>query len=780
MMNRFKFLLVSLVFVSSMAQSAEFFRWTGKEDPDASLAHVISELSTRMSLTLDPSTFKAQEERDLAYTHFSQFVQTAGGILLEGASVRIWTDLATGKLIQMEANLERPAVIQMATSSVRSEMMSRFGRSTVRSSSELMSDKALSALVLRAVNGHEDGRVTLKGAQVLWSNGRLVSISKLTGKRGTHEVRVDLLTRKVSSSVYIPFPQEDHGSDIDQAGDLQIEADVFPIYEEDDSGVILPREHMILRHILPTVRLSSQDPFLPLRDMRYLYSKHDEVAGSTPMGRRNGFWSEKLVRDRASILASAVPEMSNSFSDGGKVNLAGRYCSVMMHPDAIKAFPNRTFTTKFTQHAFYDWASIDNDGAADYEMTVASSFFGKPIVSAEEALARPATRHPFHDAQTYINEGFDDLQVYSGVNKFFEAFHGQGFSDPELSTRPFLAYLYNPDIAMRDNAFYTNDTINFTTYSAKGDNAARNNGTIWHELGHGLMDRLMSDVHLADTGGLSEGMADFVANLVLETAVGRSEFPGRHKMRIYNNTGFLLTNEVHDDGEAYGGAMHDILEGAIAQYGAEATHKVADLTLEAMRLTRSHPHLTAADFFDHMIFADELGRPGVRAPGELSALITEAIIKRNFVRDGQLAANLSLKYNDVEVTATAPGGRGNDISLELAPTETKTMNLSFSVSDGDSFQFHYPLRAKLYKSDRGALQGAVHWVGEELGPVDFTIAGPNQVVQTSVDVLGACDYSNRPDNVCSDYVYLLIFDDTVSTEMPIAKKRFYVKVKPKA
>ncbi len=297
---------------------------------------------------------------------------------------------------------------------------------------------------------------------------------------------------------------------------------------------------------------------------------------------------------------------------------------------------------------------------------------------------------------------------------------------------------------------------------------------------YGLMDRLMSDVVLADTGGLSEGMADFVANLVIETAVGRSEFPGRHKMRIYNNTGFVLTNEVHDDGEAYGGAMHDILEGAIAQFGAAATHKIADLTLETMRLTRNHPHLTAADFFDHMIFADELGRPGVRAPGELSALISDAIVKRNFVRDGQLAANLSLKYNGVEVTATAPGGRGNDISLELDPTETKTMNLSFSVSDGDSFQFHYPLRAKLYKSDRGALQGAVHWVGEEQGPVDFTIAGPNQVVQTSVDVLGACDYSNRPGNVCSDYVYLLIFDDTISTELPIAKKRFYVKVKPKA
>src|SRR3954468_9296015 len=97
-----------------------------------------------------------------------------------------------------------------------------------------------------------------------------------------------------------------------------------------------------------------------------------------------------------------------------------------------------------------------------------------------------------------------------------ESLHNMGFSDPELSTRPFNAFLYDPDISMRDNAYYTDDTINFTTYSPTAVNAARNNNTIWHELGHGVMDRLMGDfITLADTGGLSEGMADFVAQLVL-------------------------------------------------------------------------------------------------------------------------------------------------------------------------------------------------------------------------------------------------------------------------
>src|SRR5690606_38172490 len=138
-----------------------------------------------------------------------------------------------------------------------------------------------------------------------------------------------------------------------------------------------------------------------------------------------------------------------------------------------------------------------------------------------------------------------------------------------------------------------------------------------------VMDRMMGDhLDLADTGGLSEGMADFIAALVTEAVTGGKDFPGYSDFRSGNRTGCFLTNEVHDDGKAYGGAMDDLMMLAISRYGhARGLHAVTDLTLEAMRLSRNHPELTAQEWFGRMLFADELGREGVREPGALGDLI---------------------------------------------------------------------------------------------------------------------------------------------------------------
>ena len=89
---------------------------------------------------------------------------------------------------------------------------------------------------------------------------------------------------------------------------------------------------------------------------------------------------------------------------------------------------------------------------------------------------------------------------------------------------------------------------------------------------------------------LSEGMADFVAQMVLHDD-RRKLIPGLSDMRIINQTGFFLTNEVHDDGEAFGGTMFDILVSAEKKFGIQRAANDDRLNLRCMRLSRNHPAL---------------------------------------------------------------------------------------------------------------------------------------------------------------------------------------------
>ena len=112
-----------------------------------------------------------------------------------------------------------------------------------------------------------------------------------------------------------------------------------------------------------------------------------------------------------------------------------------------------------------------------------------------------------YNSDFYSNEDFKKVNpVNINIPKVVE----MGFTDKGLSEKPFHAFLFDPDIGMKDNAYYYDNTINFTTYNAGSQNLARDNSTIWHELGHAVMERLMG-AHLgfADSkggyGGLSEG-----------------------------------------------------------------------------------------------------------------------------------------------------------------------------------------------------------------------------------------------------------------------------------
>jgi hypothetical protein len=330
---------------------------------------------------------------------------------------------------------------------------------------------------------------------------------------------------------------------------------------------------------------------------------------------------------------------------------------------------------------------------------------------------------------------------------------------------------------MRDNAYYTNDTINFTTYSPGAMNYARDNSTIWHELGHGVMDRLMGDlIVLADSGGLAEGMADFVAQLVVQDVTGGASFEGSEDFRILNQIGFHLTNESHDDGEAYGGAMHDILKQAWALWGRDGLRKVTDLTMEAMRLTRNHPALTANDWFEHMLYADELGRQNLRAPGELRGVILEALRTRNF-QDAPAKFTVlqqAALMPEFELTDKSVGSRYNPHMATLKADEKATFELNMQLFSSGAFQFHYPVRIEVGLNG-GPLQGALKWENENAGPFVMELENEAARAQINLSALAGCDFINREDGTCSDYAYLQVYN--AGESRPVAKKRFYVRVK---
>ncbi len=746
--------LGSTVFaLTAHADDSFQYRWTGAEDTQSDLAHVLQIVNTRSGFGLKASDFVTFEDRDLAKTHFKTLVQVSNGLPISGMSIRLWTDLATGNTVQAEVELQDPTTVNKA-------------RYAGLSSAETMT--AVRKEVLRSGDDHQIR--DLKWRDQLQDN-RPVRVVTVKGRRGKRTIVLSLKNGRVLSSTYNEFPKAD------EPGEFSLPAMVFPIYEEvEGTGRIQSRVPRDLRYLKSTVSVVGDDPYAVMKAHQYTEEFYDPVQGMTDIGRAMGYWSMTYLKSQAAGILSQLPTRPNAVDAGGVI-LDGRYATISLHPEAKAAFAGLNFVPGNSGHFMAHWQPI---GAEDgpWQMLPMSGLQGKPLMVSGESLSRPARRLPNHDPASYINDGFDEIQVYYAINQLFDSLKPMGFTDPELSTRPFNAFMYDPDISMRDNAYYTDDTINFTTYSPESANAARDNSTIWHELGHGVMDRLMGDlITLADTGGLSEGMADFVAALVIADVSNNQPFDGSNEFRIINHTGFHLTNEVHDDGESYGGAMKDLLDGAMAKFGnRDGLRKVADLTMETMRFTRNHPALDANGWFEHMVFADSLGADGVRAKGELKDLIIVALAGRNYSLDGGVIAEFSLKNGTDEVASGKPGSRNSPLHAVFAGASTSTYHLSVKLTDGDAYKFKFPVTVKV-EYHAGALQGAVHWMGEEQGAQTYVLKSAADVLNFDVTASSQCDEVNRPDGSCVDYAYVQILNNG-ETSQPQAKKRFYLSVLP--
>jgi hypothetical protein len=737
-------------------------RWTAKEDSNSDFYHVVDLVNAKTSSQLSVSDFMLFEDTRLASSRFRTYLQMAGQLPINGRSIRVWTNLGTGGTIQVEAAIEGKQGLE--------RLRSKLGR-FVQIEPDVLQKRTM-AIVRAVVKAHPDDSFmrTVKSRDE-WFRGEPVRSFKVSGKRGTHLIRISLESLRIISKSYQEFPQADRLHTGDD-GELSIPAYVYPIYDV-VGGTLQGRVIGQLRHLKNKVARVSEDPYSTLRLRRYLEDMQSTTLGATAEGQAQGYWSTADLKTKASLIRSGLPLSDNGVSNG--LVLEGRYATVSIHPDAAK-MPGLNFTPALSANYKPGWKEVTIGNEVKWEMVPGGSIYGRPLTSFEDAFSRPARHLHSNDPVTYMNDGFDEIQVYYAIDTLMDSMRTMGFTDPDISERPFHAFLYDPDISMRNNAFYTDDTINFTTYSPGHDNAARDNTTTWHELGHGLMDRLMGDlITLNDSGGLAEGMADFVASLVVAKVTNGLSFPGQETFRIVNNTAFFLTNESHDDGEAYGGAMYDLLNSARAKYGEMGTVKVADLTLEAMRLTRNHPSLTAPEWFSHMFFADELGREKLRAPGELKELIVKALAGRNFAFDETKSASFELKHNDKPVGPTDDGSRGKPIKVTLKSTETAKYTLQVRTKESVDYPFRYPLTVKV--SYRGAaIQGGIKWVGEENGDQTYVLKSADDVLAIDLVTTGVCDEVNRPDGSCVDYVFIKLLPE--GAKKPVGKKRFYLRLKP--
>lgn len=756
-MKSLPFLLLALT-VTQISQAASL-RWTYKDDTNAELNHVIEKVNASSGLKLTAKDFLKIEERNLATSKFLMLSQLKQGVPVRGKNIRLWTDLKTGSLIQAE--------VEVSTLNLKSDMSKVIA--TLKSTEVAQNTMQVVRTFLK---GHEDRLIHDMNVQDQWDNGKLVRTITVKARRGKHIIDIALPSMKVIKSQYREFPQ----ADLEKAAAeeyITLKAQVFPIYEEVESNHEplnpIPGE---LKYIKNKVHISKRrDPYEAMKTRRYTEDFYNPLLAETEQGRKEGYWSGTSLRSQAKIIHDDLKLKKNKYRKNGGLILDGKYVTINIHPAAKQKFKDIDFDFRHSTNFYPQWVQGE-DGK--YEVSPQGGLLGKPILSAYDVLNTKIERLKDHDPVQYINNGFDEIQVYYAVTTLMESLQAMGMTDPDLSTRPFHAYLYDPDISMRDNAYYTDDTINFTTYSPESANAARDNSTIWHELGHGVMDRLMGDhLILADTGGLSEGMADFVAALVIEDKMKGENFPGSNEFRIINHTGFLLTNEVHDDGEAYGGTMKDILNAAIATFGRNGLAKMSDLTMETMRLARNNPGLTANGWFEHMLFADERGSE-IRKSGEFKNLITTSLAGRNFSMSGAAPADFILKNGEEVVTDSTLGARENPIRLNMGASEKKTYNLSVQLKSSEFYKFRYPVKVKVeYK--KGALQGAIRWDAEDAEQV-VILNNENEVAKIPVTASGKCDNINQEDGTCKDYAYVQIFNDGDGAK-PSAKKRFYLRIK---
>ena len=792
--------LANLSALNAAPDGQVYARFERNELLSGKFADILAALNARTQSAFAEADFRKSDEHELLTSHYVRYAQQKKGADIDGASVRIWLDHETQNPILVEAYLTTDKPWQTESADTPNTNFSD------------ALDVVKKEMAFAAANGDilsistKNIFATVKGSKTF------VRRIELRTKEGRYFF--DFANRSaqiVNRRFRAALTSEAHGSAPQtlgsapsqrvQASQFSLPANAYPLWElptvdtppisnsdtplnpppPSSYGNVAAPSRVELSRLLSRVPGMNFGSYLSSQSLSFLWSKRKQGALSADELSK-GYWNDELTR----FLFPAPWEnharmLPNVIGFDAPVRLYGSNVVVMLHHDVQKLFSDKPVVFKNAPQFVPDYTDFGED---DTKIIYRPAKWGKAVRGQNDLLARSpysadGKPHP-EDSAALVQAGFDEAQVYYGTDVFLDTLQSLGFADKELSTRPFTAILFDPSVDMRNNAYYDNNTINFTTYTKGEMNYARDNSTIWHELGHGIQDRVMGPhIDSSEGYGLWEGIADFVAQIIIDQKFGLEPFAERNSLRILNAMHFYLTNESHDEGEAYGGAMNTMLEAAIGKYGnTEGLLRMTDLALETMRLTRDHPRLTAEVWFEQMKYVDTLPRKSLvqnREPGQLRELIDSSLSVRNY-NPGKKPARFVVERNGEELTDRSEGSRNNPIKLDVSAGTLQKFELQMKLTNGEISEFKFPATVRIgYRG--GPLQGALKWTGEENKFTDVVVASPNVPFTVPVEVdASTCDYSNRSDGGCSDFVYLQVFNaGEEKAGKPIGKKRFYLR-----
>jgi len=197
------------------------------------------------------------------------------------------------------------------------------------------------------------------------------------------------------------------------------------------------------------------------------------------------------------------------------------------------------------------------------------------VRNAATERAKSATRKFNYEPS---NTHFNEVTVYNNINKIHDFYKKTlGYTDRD---KPIKATVHYGD--KYDNAFFSpaTDSMTFGDGGKRLNDLAAEDNVLFHEYSHAVVHTIVS-LRGGEAGAMNEGFSDYFAGTVNNkptVGVWVAKKMGKPWLRNMTNTKHYpedVKNEVHADGEIWGGVCWDLRKALGA--------KVADMVLHKSR-----------------------------------------------------------------------------------------------------------------------------------------------------------------------------------------------------